>query len=337
MGGLARRATQVERARAESDATLVVDAGDLFLPAPAAPGERAPDPSEAERRARLVAQALGQMGTAAIAPGERDLALGLPLLRRIAADAHLALLSANLRDRAGNLLFAPDRIVEAAGTKIGIFGVTAPPTPADAAAFAAAGIEVGDPTTTAMAQAVALRGRGARIVIALLHVGAPADNRRLLGAISGINWAVAGHSGLRLETPETVGQAQLLGVLAEGKELGRLDLHVVERSLAFVDRGQRVEIESILADHRRQLVDYDRRLGETDPATLRDYYETRHRELEKAIAREAALLERLPRAIEGSWFENRLIPLDAETSDQTDVAALVSAYKRERERRGRRR
>ena len=332
MGGLARRATQIDRARAASDAALVLDAGDAFLPAPGPAGVAPPSPSEVERRARLVARAYGRIGTTAVTPGERDLAVGLPLLRRLAAEARVPLISANLRDRAGQRLFPPDRLVEAGGLRIGIFGITAPPTRADEASFRAAGIEVDDPVTAAREEVAALSGRGATTIVALVHVGTPAETRGLIAAVPGIDWAIAGHSGLRLDSPEPVGAARLLGVLAEGKELGRLDLHVVDGPRKFVDRGERAEVETILADHRRQLVDYDGRLGGTDPESLREYYASRKRELDKAIARETALLARLPQAISGSWFENRLIPLDAETPDQTGVALLVAAYNQQSER-----
>jgi hypothetical protein len=334
MGGLARRATQTDRARAEADATLVVDAGDLFLP-PAhwMKGQPPPDPGEVERRARLLAAAYRRIGTTAMTPGERDLALGLPLYTRVTKQAKLPVVSANLRGRDGRLLFDADRLVDAAGVKVGVFGVTAPPTPEDAAAWKAAGIDAADPAAAARERVAALRARGAGIVVALVHVGLPDEDRRLLRAVPGIDWAVIGHSALRFETPESVDGTRMLGVLAEGKELGRLDLHLVGGGLAFVDRGARAELETILADHRRQLVDYDRRLGETDPASLRDYYESRHRDLEKAIVRETEALARLPRAIAGSWFENTLIPLDAATPDQTGVGLLVSAYNRESEQR----
>ena len=53
----------------------------------------------------------------------------------------------------------------------------------------------------------------------------------------------------------------MLEAMAKGKDVGRLDLHVVGDSLAFTDRGERAEIETILADHRRQLTEYDKRLG----------------------------------------------------------------------------
>jgi len=338
LGGVARRATLIDRARAEGDAALVLDAGDLFLPQRGnfVAGKR-PDAGEVERRARLLAAAYGRMGTTALLPGERDLALGLPLLRRLAQQAGVPLVASNLYGKNGKndgkLLFEADRIVDAAGVKVGVFGVTAPPTPDDAAAFEAAGIEARDPVAAARAEVAGLRARGAQIVVALVHVGDGKANRKLLGAVPGIDWAVLGHSGMNLEMPEKVGSARMLEAMMKGKHLGRLDLHVVGGALTFTDRGERVEIETILADHRRQLTEYDKRLGDSDPAAMRDYYEQRRNEIGQAIARETALLQRMPAAITGSWFENRIIPLDATTPDQPGVAILVDAYNKENVKR----
>jgi len=334
LGGVARRATVIDRARAEADAALVLDAGDLFLPDRGRlPAGKPPDPGEVERRGRLLAAAYGRTGTTALLPGERDLALGLPLLRRLAKQARLPLLASNLYGRDGKRLFDADRIVDAAGVKVGVFGVTAARTPQDAAAWRAAGIDAREPAAAAREEVGSLRGRGAKIVVALVHVGDVGANRQLVAAVPGVDWAVLGHSGLNLEMPEKVGRAQMLEAMTEGKNVGRLDLHVVDDSLVFTDRGERAEIETILADHRRQLTEYDKRLGETDPAAMRDYYEQRRKEIETAIARESALLDKLPAAIKGSWFENRIVPLDAATPDQQGVANLVGAYNRESEAR----
>jgi len=94
-------------------------------------------------------------------------------------------------------------------------------------------------------------------------------------------------------------------------------------SPVFVDAGERPELEAILADHRRQLGDYDRSLGGMDPAALEVYYQQRRAQLNEAIARETAALARLPRAVTGSWFENRIIPLDASVPDDPRVSGLV--------------
>jgi 2',3'-cyclic-nucleotide 2'-phosphodiesterase (5'-nucleotidase family) len=334
LGGIARRATLVDRARAEADAVLVLDAGDLFLP----PREsfrdgKTPDAGEIERRGRMLAAAYRRTGTTAMAPGDRDLAVGLPLLRRLAKTGGIPILSANLYGRDRKPLFEADRIVDAAGTKIGVFGVTAPPTPDDRAAWQAAGIDARDAVAAARDAVAALRARGAALVVALVHVGPAAEARKLLAAVPGIDWAVLGHSGMNLDVPETVGSARMLEAMTNGKHLGRLDLHIVGGSLAFTDRGERAMIETMLADHRRQLTDYDKRLGETDPAAMIDYYKERRKQIEDAVARETALLQRLPAAITGSWFENRIIPLDSETPNQTGVGVLVDGYNRESVRR----
>jgi 2',3'-cyclic-nucleotide 2'-phosphodiesterase (5'-nucleotidase family) len=334
LGGIARRATVIDRARAEADGALVLDGGDLFLPNPGSYRDgKPPDAGEVERRGRLLAAAYGRIGTTGLVPGERDLALGVPLLRRLAKQAGIPLLASNLYGRDGKRLFEAGRIVDAGGVAIGVFGVTAAPTPADTDAFKAAGIEARDAAAAARDEVAGLRARGAKIVVALVHVGDGNDNRKLLAAVPGIDWAVLGHSGMNLQMPEKAGQARMLEAMIQGKHVGRLDLHVVGDKLSFTDRGERAEIATILADHRRQLVEYDRRLGDTDPAAMRDYYEQRKKEIEKAIERESALLQQLPAAITGSWFENRIIPLDATTPDQPGVAMLVDAYNRENVRR----
>lgn len=305
LGGLARRATVIARARGDADATLVVDAGDLF------------EGTESPERARRLAGAVVASGLDAFTPGERDLALGVAALQR------LPVMSSNLTDRHGARLFPGPRIFRVAGVTVGVFGVTSPPAPADAARWQAAGIEA-TPADAAAREAIAgLRGQGAQVVVGLFHVGPPAAARRLIGGLQGLDWAVLGHSALNLDTPEKAGGARLLDAFAEGKNLGRLDLHVVGGGLAFADAGARAELEAILTDHRQQLREYDRSLGGMDPAALEDYYRQRRLQLQAAIARETAALADLPRAVTGSWFGNRIIPLDAAIPDDPRVSGLV--------------
>src|SRR5690242_18228401 len=96
-GGLARRKTIVEKARAAGP-VLVLDAGNALFKLPN---------SQERERAELILQAMGQLGTAAMAAGAKDLALGASFLKAAAAKAKVPVLSANL--------FGPDkkRIFEA--------------------------------------------------------------------------------------------------------------------------------------------------------------------------------------------------------------------------------
>ena len=118
-----------------------------------------------------------------------------------------------------------------------------------------------------------------------------------------------------------------------GRNLGRLDLHVVADDGPFVDRGARAQLEGILADHRQQVVDYEQRLPTTkNQPTLNDYYGKRLVALRAAIERETRELAVTPARVTGNWFDNRIVPLDALVPDQPGVAALVAAYNRDSDR-----
>src|SRR5437773_1308713 len=80
-------------------------AGAALLPPLQPIGGKDPDPKEVERRARLMATALGRLPLDGAVPGETDLALGLARLKRLASGAHLPFLAANLLDRAGHPAF----------------------------------------------------------------------------------------------------------------------------------------------------------------------------------------------------------------------------------------
>jgi hypothetical protein len=330
LGGLARRAVELDRARAESDGVLVVDAGDLFLPVEPAKGGR-PLASEVERRARLLAAAYARLGVAAFSPGERDLALGVGRLRRVLADAKVPIVSANLVDARGRAPWPADRLLKVAGVEVGVFGVTAL-SPPDDARLRAWGFVARDPAAAARAEVASLRARGARVVVALVHVGGTPDSKKLLAAAPGIDWAVLGHSGKNLEDPEDVGGARMLEAMSMGKHVGRLDLHFVDASSPFVARGARAQLRTILDDHARQIAEYEQRLPTTPKPELRAYYEQRIADLRKAVARETRELAALPLRVTGNWFENRILPLDTAAPDQPGVALLVDAYNRQSER-----
>jgi 2',3'-cyclic-nucleotide 2'-phosphodiesterase (5'-nucleotidase family) len=333
LGGLGRRAAEVDRIRAESDGVVSVDAGDLFLPVEeAGAAARRPAASEIERRARLLAAAYARLGVTAFSPGERDLALGPTLLRRVLVEAKVPAVSANLEDLEGKPLFEADRIVDVAGVRVGIFGVTAM-SPPDEAKLRSWGVVARDPVEAAGREVLALRARGARSIVALVHVGGTPDSKKLLEAVPGIDWAVLGHSGMNLEEPELVGGARMLEAMSLGRNVGRLDLHVVtgEGRGPWTSRGARAQLQATLADHRRQIADYEQRLAETTQAP-NSYYQQRVAALKKAVDRETKALAALPARVTGNWFENRIVPLDESVPDQPGVAALVAAYNKQSER-----
>jgi 5'-nucleotidase len=344
LGGLARRAAELRRIRRQSDAVVSVDAGDLFLPAEKGDGEEeAREPRALERRARLLATAYARMGVAAFTPGERDLSLGVPLLARVLREAKVPTVSANLVDAEGRLLFQPDVVVDAAGVKIGIFGVTAAPS-ADADMWRAWGAVAREPIAAARAEVTSLRQRGARIVVALVHVGGPSDSQKVIAAVPGIDWVVLGHSGRNLETPELVevqggagAGARELEAMSLGRNLGRLDLHVVsgDGAGAYTDRDERARLRSIRADHEHQLADYQAQLAEPLDAKTRAYTQRRIEALRAALERDSRAIAARPARITGNWFENRIVPLDMSLPEDPEMRALVERYERGAKKRAR--
>jgi hypothetical protein len=333
LGGLVRRATVIDRARGQSDGVLIVDAGDMLLPEIFHSDKlRAAAPTEVERRARLVLSAYARMGINAYLPAERDLGVGPAKLKQLVKAFHIPTVASNLVDQDDRPLFDRDRIVTVAGVPIGIFGVVQP-LPEDQALWAKWNVRATDPTVSARDEVASLKARGAKMIVALLHVGAPAVTRKLLEDVPGITWAVQGHAGQQLETPDTVGGARLVDAMGTGKLAGRLDIHVVDGTASFKDKGERAQMMMIVSDHRRQLADLQRRADEDKTNQMRAYYDLRKNGLTAAIEKETMLGQRLPPVIHGSWYENQIIPLDESIPDHPAVAMLVAAYNAENARR----
>ncbi len=226
-----------------------------------------------------------------------------------------------------------------AGVKIGLFGLVRA-LPEDADRWKAWRLDARDPAAAARDEVIALHARGARIVIALVHAGPYEEAKKILQAAPGIDWAVLGHSSLNLETPDDVGGARAVEALSMGKDFGRLDLHFVGESgdggaagtPRFVDRGRRAQLLAILRDHEHQIADYRARAGE-QPPIMQAHFADQIAKLDKAIANDRGQLREHAAEIHGSWFENRILPLDTAIPDQPGVALLVAAYNRENQRR----
>jgi hypothetical protein len=213
-----------------------------------------------------------------------------------------------------------------------VFGlITA--APEDAGLWRSWGLQAADPVAAANKEVGTLRARGAAIVIALVHAGAHDQAQAILRAAPGIDWAVLGHSAMNFETPEPIGTARALEAMSGGRDFGRLDLHLVAgNARGLVDRGQHAQLQAILDDHQRQIAELRTRAAE-QPPILQSRAAERIARLDKAISDDRVQLAAHPATIRGSWFENRILSLDAGIDDHPGVATLVAAYNRESQRR----
>jgi 2',3'-cyclic-nucleotide 2'-phosphodiesterase (5'-nucleotidase family) len=168
------------RASGEVDGMLLVDGGDLFQ------GTLESNPNEGA----AVIAAYNQIGYAASAVGNHEFDFGpegeraVPgpgddprgALKARAAAAHFPFLAANVLDSAtGRPVawphFAPSVMVERAGVRIGIIGLSTESTPHTTMSSNFAGLSIAPLAPAVAAEAARLRSRGAQVIVVAAHAG----------------------------------------------------------------------------------------------------------------------------------------------------------------------
>lgn len=168
LGGIAQIVGRVEAMRQEGTGVFWFDAGDRLFDQDMA----VPDAEDAQRRLRALllidAANVGRLDAAGV--GRLDLAVGLPWLRRVETRSSAPLLSANLVDPQGALVFPPDTLLRREGVVIGVTSVL----PADTKGE---GYRAIDPIRAASSAVRGLRSRGAEFVVVLSNLGLAGDRR----------------------------------------------------------------------------------------------------------------------------------------------------------------
>ena len=215
---MARLSGFARRLRAETEAegreVLFWDAGDA-----------------ADRRVRVCSitkgaafsPVLNAMGYTLQAMGNAiSLAYGLQAMAAVAARAGFPILAANCRDGEGPLpaglreyVFVPF----ARGLTMGVIGLTVP----WGRLYEMFGLHFPDFCDVARDLAGRLRGQGAAPVVVLSHLGLE-DDRRLAGAVTGIDLIVGAHSHDRLPAGEECNGVLIAQAGEYAQSLGRVDL-----------------------------------------------------------------------------------------------------------------
>ena len=226
VGGIARRATLVQRIRQElqkrGQASLLVDVGDFC--------DGTPFSTEYHGEADIAAMnAVGyDYGTF----GNHEMNNTAEQVRKLAGLAKFPLISSNTIDRAtGKPVVQPYVIRQVGPVRVGIFGLL----PIEAATYPAAkeAFDVLPEVETAKKIVAELKGK-ADIIMVLSHAGYQMD-QRLADAVPDIDVIVGGHSHSRLPSGEFVWHSEDLKATSVngtvivqahqwGGELGRLDL-----------------------------------------------------------------------------------------------------------------
>jgi 2',3'-cyclic-nucleotide 2'-phosphodiesterase/3'-nucleotidase/5'-nucleotidase len=165
--GLARLATAVDSLRlANPGRVILVDGGDLLQGNPmtfvASRNPVLPHP---------VMAAMNAMQYDAAAVGNHEFNYGLPFLARSVAQARFPFLAANARRPDGSRAFPAFRLLERAGVKVGIVGVTNPGANTWDRANLRGRLVVSDIIPAMQVAVDSVRAAGAELVVAVVHAG----------------------------------------------------------------------------------------------------------------------------------------------------------------------
>ena len=203
--GLSRIATVVDSIRAANpDRVIVVDAGDDL--------QGTPITNIALRDSlgtNAVVAAMNAMKYDAAAIGNHEFNYGLSYLRRAIAQARFPFLAANAYTAEGRHAFTPWVMLNRAGVRIAVVGGTTPGSMIWDGDKLRGRVEVRDIVPSVRAAVVEARGRGAQVVVVLLHsglgepssydtvvTGLPSENvsARVAREVPGIDVIVFGHT-----------------------------------------------------------------------------------------------------------------------------------------------
>jgi 2',3'-cyclic-nucleotide 2'-phosphodiesterase/3'-nucleotidase len=220
-GGLARVATVVRRIRAAGDVVLL-DAGDSMQGDAVGEAWRA---DAATRRPEPMMAAMSELGYDAMAVGNHEFDFGLDRMARARDAARFPWLAANVvQARPTAPAFAPSRVRQVNGVRVGIVGLTTPAVASWSDSSLWRGLRFESPVDAARLEVRRLRERErVDIVVLLAHTGLatppgasapragqrPDENwgERLANDVPGVDLVILGHTHERIDSLSIAGVA----------------------------------------------------------------------------------------------------------------------------------
>jgi len=317
LGGTDHAAAYIAAQASAAPNQLVVGAGPmLFMNA-------RPDPArdaQAAFKADALADAYKTLHVTAWAPGANDWLLGSSTLEKLAERSGATLLGANLK----GISAVHTKIVEIAGIKVGLAGISVPLVSGQAPS----GVEVADAAASAKSALTELQAAGAQLDI-LLAAMPRGQALRLLEAQPGFEVAVLGKPFDEGEandpplSPTLVGKTLVVETPNHLQALGVVDLYVRGQSFDFAD-GSGLESTERKLEIGRRLREIQARLdqggSEQDLASLK-------RDQANLQAELAKLPEAKPPA-QGSFFRFQSVEVTEKLGSDPKVAEHIASYYR---------
>jgi len=339
LGGLPKKAQQLETVRGKKSAVLALDSGALLFKDEKLPQDQR---EQLTVTAQGIIAAYSQMSFAAVGVARQDLAAGLPFLLAAQKKSNFPWLSANLLSRTERKpWFKPHTLITAGGMRIAVIGLTGQGSDS---LFTEKDNAVIAPWEEVLPKEIALlRGR-ADMTILLSSFPAPI-NRKIAEAHPEIHLILQGGSSQGNIPPERINNTLITQVEAQGKSVGILEIHWNAQSKRWEEPGS----ENLLADKKNEMdrlgwqINRYRRHGEPEqafkdqPQVLEAYNDmlARQRLLEEEVVRlSAAQNAREASRQRFSSYNSHFEAMRKDLPDNPAVRAIVDATTNEVNRIG---
>ena len=302
---------------------IILDTGNLFCPrALPADDQRA----AFEAKAKLYIKAYNEHGCDALGFGGNDLkALGIDFARTLEKEAGFPFITTNILDPDGKPVFKPDTIVERAGVKFGILGLSDPRTPLPD------GYTVSSPVDAADAGVETLKARGAEVILVMSNLGRP-DIQNLAREVPGIDFILGDKQMSIPRYVESQGNSLFVGAGQKGKYVNVITLNFKDlsrRPFVVRDMGQKFVKELQQLDSR--LRRYEKMAnGPARPGTRSANPDRYKNIIERQLKEREALLKKV-KALRQVDVDSPFITFDSVTMDKNrkihpEVQGWVDAY-----------
>ena len=266
LGGLSRIATAFRQIRAQQESVIALDNGDTFHGTYVA----------VQSKGIALVPLMNDLELDAMT-AHWEFAYGPAGVKQIASQLNYPLLAINCFDKqTGELVFAPYRILERVGLRIGVIGIacniigqTMPPAFSEGVRFTLGRDELPGWIAHVREQ------EQVDLIVVLSHLGFPQDVK-LASEVSGIDVLVSGHTHNRMEVPVIENGAIIFQSGCHGSFIGRLDVEVENRAVVAhrhelipiderfaLDETMLHRVEAAMAPHRAMLSEV---VGRTDIA-----------------------------------------------------------------------
>ncbi len=243
MGGLPKKAQQLEAVRGKKSPVLALDSGALLF-------KDEKFPQDQREQLTITAQGLvaaySKMSFTAVGVARQDLAAGLPFLLAVQKKTNFPWLSANLLNRTERKpWFKPHTLITISGLRIAIIGLTAQ---GPDSIFTEKNNAVIAPWEEILPKEIAQLRDQADMTILLSSFPAPI-NRKIAEAHPEIHLILQGGNSQGNSPPERVNNTLITQVEAQGKSVGILEVQWNAQTKRWAEPGS----ENLLADKKNEM------------------------------------------------------------------------------------